>query len=106
MDRSHRARSLDTVARDLLSPQGVVTPLSGSEFRLLKIFLERPNRVLSRDQLIELSLGREQSPFDRSIDVQVSRLRHRMNEDAREPVIIKTVRNGGYVLAVPVEAEA
>jgi two-component system OmpR family response regulator len=98
--------SLDTVARDLLSPQGVVTPLSGSEFRLLKIFLERPNRVLSRDQLIELSLGREQSPFDRSIDVQVSRLRHRMNEDARKPVIIKTVRNGGYVLAVPVEAEA
>jgi len=95
--------SLDTVARDLLSPQGVVTPLSGAEFRLLKIFLERPNRVLSRDQLIELSLGREQSPFDRSIDVQVSRLRHRMNEDAREPVIIKTVRNGGYVLAVPVE---
>ena len=95
--------SLDTVARDLLSPQGVVTPLSGAEYRLLKIFLERPNRVLSRDQLIELSLGREQSPFDRSIDVQVSRLRHRMNEDAREPVIIKTVRNGGYVLAVPVE---
>jgi two-component system OmpR family response regulator len=96
--------SLDTVARDLLSPQGVVTPLSGAEYRLLKIFLERPNRVLSRDQLIELSLGREQSPFDRSIDVQVSRLRHRMNEDAREPVIIKTVRNGGYVLAVPVES--
>jgi two-component system OmpR family response regulator len=95
--------SLDTVARDLLSPQGVVTPLSGAEYRLLKIFLERPNRVLSRDQLIELSLGREQSPFDRSIDVQVSRLRHRMNEDAREPVIIKTVRNGGYVLAVAVE---
>jgi len=98
--------SLDTVARDLLSPQGVVTPLSGAEYRLLKIFLERPNRVLSRDQLIELSLGREQSPFDRSIDVQVSRLRHRMNEDAREPVIIKTVRNGGYVLAVPVETVA
>jgi len=96
---------LDTIARDLISPQGVVTPLSGVEFRLLKIFLDRPNRILSRDQLIDMSLGREVGPFDRSIDVQVSRIRRRLNEDAREPVIIKTVRNGGYVLAVPVESD-
>ena len=96
---------LDTIARDLISPQGMVTPLSGVEFRLLKIFLDRPNRVLSRDLLIDMSLGKEAGPFDRSIDVQVSRVRRRLNEDAREPVIIKTVRNGGYVLAVPVEIE-
>jgi two-component system OmpR family response regulator len=97
---------LDTIARDLISPQGVVTPLSGVEFRLLKIFLDRPNRILSRDELNDMSLGREVGPFDRSIDVQVSRIRRRLNEDAREPVIIKTVRNGGYVLAVPVEVES
>lgn len=56
--------------------------LSGTEFRLLRIFLEHPNRVLTRDQLIDLMLSRDASPFDRAIDVQVSRLRHRLDEDA------------------------
>ena len=63
----------------------------------------RANRVLDRNQLMDLTLGREATPLDRSIDVQVSRLRQRLRDDAREPRIIKTVRNGGYVLAATVE---
>jgi len=96
---------LDLASRNLVSPGGVVVALSGTEFRLLRIFLAHPNRVLNRDQLIDLMLSRDASPFDRSIDVQVSRLRHRLGEDAKEPAIIKTVRSEGYVLSVPVEVE-
>ncbi len=96
---------LDTVARHLLSPEGVVTSLSGAEFRLLRIFLDHPNHVLSRDQLMVLTQGREAEPFDRSIDNQVSRLRHRLGDDPAGPRIIKTVRGEGYVLAVPVKVE-
>jgi two-component system OmpR family response regulator len=96
--------TLDVVTRNLTSPQGVVVPLGGTEFRLLRIFLDHPNRVLSRDQLIDLMLSRDASPFDRAIDVQVSRLRHRLGEDAKEPAIIKTVRGQGYVFAAEVAA--
>jgi two-component system OmpR family response regulator len=96
--------TLDVATRNLLSPQGVVVALSGTEYKLLRIFAAHPNRVLTRDQLIDLMLSRDASPFDRSIDVQVSRLRHRLDEDASEPAIIKTVRGEGYVLAAPVEA--
>jgi len=96
---------LDTVARHLVSPDGVVTSLSGAEFRMLRIFLGHPNHVLSRDQLMMLTHGHEAEPFDRSIDNQVSRLRHRLGEDPSDPKIIKTVRGEGYVLAVPVEVE-
>ncbi|MDH4174280.1 MAG: response regulator, partial [Betaproteobacteria bacterium] len=96
---------LDTVARHLLSPEGVVTSLSGAEYRLLRVFLERPNHVLSRDQLMLFLHGREAEPFDRSIDNQVSRLRHRLGDDPADPQIIKTVRGEGYVLAVPVQVE-
>jgi two-component system OmpR family response regulator len=81
-----------------------VVPLSGTEFKLLRIFLAHPDRVLTRDQLIDLMISREAGPFDRAIDVQVSRLRQRLREDAREPRIIKTVRGEGYVLAAKVEA--
>ncbi len=97
--------ALDLAARNLLSPEGVVVALSGTEYKLLRTFLAHPNRVLNRDQLIDLMLSRDASPFDRSIDVQVSRLRQRLGEDAKEPAIIKTVRGEGYVLAVPVEVE-
>src|SRR5450830_1155155 len=97
--------ALDIAARNLRSPDGVVVALSGTEYKLLRIFLAHPNRVLSRDQLIDLMLSRDATPFDRSIDVQVSRLRHRLNEDAADPAIIKTVRGEGYVLAAPVEVE-
>lgn len=95
--------TLDLVTRSLGSPEGVVVPLSGTEFRLLKVFVEHPNHVLDRNQLMDLTLGREAAPFDRSIDVQLSRLRQRLRDDAREPRIIKTVRNQGYVLAAAVE---
>ena len=96
---------LDTISRQLVSPEGVVVSLSGSEYRLLRIFLNHPNRILNRDQLMDMMRGRETDPFDRSIDVQVSRLRHRLADDAKEPAIIKTVRGEGYILAVQVEAE-
>jgi len=96
---------LDVVARHLLSPEGVVTPLSGSEYQLLRIFLSHPNHVLTRDQLMLLSKGREADPLDRSIDIQISRLRQRLGDDPADPRIVKTVRGEGYVLAVPVEVE-
>jgi two-component system OmpR family response regulator len=95
--------TLDIATRNLLSPAGVVVVLSGTEYKLLRIFLAHPNRVLNRDQLIDLMLSRDASPFDRSIDVQVSRLRHRLSEDAKEPAIIKTVRGEGYSFAAAVE---
>ncbi|MEO6354711.1 MAG: response regulator [Oxalobacteraceae bacterium] len=97
--------TLDLTARHLLSPEQVVVMLSGAEFRLLKIFLEHPNRVLNRDQLLNMTQGRDADPFDRSIDIQISRLRQKLGEDARSPQILKTVRNGGYVLAAAVRAE-
>ena len=104
---SHRVRfagwTLDFAARQLVAPDGVVVSLSGAEFKLLTVFVEHPNRVLDRNQLMDLTVGRDGSPFDRSIDVQVSRLRLRLRDDAREPRIIKTVRNEGYVLSAVVE---
>jgi two-component system, OmpR family, response regulator len=95
--------TLDLTARQLVAPDGVVVALSGAEFKLLSVFVEHPNRVLDRNQLMDLTVGRDGSPFDRSIDVQVSRLRLRLRDDAREPRIIKTVRSEGYVFAALVE---
>jgi len=97
--------TLEVVARHLVSAEGVVVPLSGAEFQLLRILLSHPNHVLTRDQLMVLSKGREAEPLDRSIDLQVSRLRHRLGDDPADPRIIKTVRGYGYVLAVAVETE-
>jgi two-component system OmpR family response regulator len=97
--------TMDFTARHLINPEGVVVALSGAEFRLLKIFLDHANRVLSRDQLLNLTQGRDADPFDRSIDLQISRLRQKLGEDARSPQIIKTVRNEGYVLATMVAKE-
>ena len=96
---------LDLVARHLVSPDGVVTSLSGAEYQLIKVFLSHPHHVLSRDQLMMLSKGHEADPLDRSIDIQVSRLRNRLHDDPADPAIIKTVRGEGYVLAVPVEVK-
>ena len=96
---------LDTAARQLISAEGTVTPLAGAEYRLLRTFLSHPNRVLNRDQLVDLTQGKEADPLDRSIDVQVGRLRQRLRDDAREPRMIKTVRGEGYVLAVAVTGE-
>ncbi|ROR15154.1 DNA-binding response OmpR family regulator [Erwinia sp. JUb26] len=90
---------LDTTARHLLDTQGTVVALSGAEYRLLRVFLDHPQRVLSRDRLLNLTQGRDAELFERSIDLLVSRLRQRLREDAREPLLIKTVRSEGYVLA-------
>ena len=95
---------LDTAVRRLEGPDGAID-LSGAEYRLLRIFLEHPQRVLTRDQLMDLLAGRENSPFDRSIDVLVSRLRQRLGDDARHATLIKTVRSEGYMLALAVQRE-
>jgi two-component system, OmpR family, response regulator len=97
--------TLDLTARHLVNAQGIVVVLSGAEFRLLKVFLEHPKRVLSRDQLLNLTQGRDADPFERSIDLQVSRVRQKLDEDARDPQLIKTVRNEGYVLSAEVKIE-
>ena len=93
---------LDTTARHLLDPDGTIIALSGAEFRLLRVFLDHSNRVLNRDQLLNLTQGRDAEHFDRSIDILVSRLRQRLQDDAREQSYIKTVRNEGYVFSMPV----
>jgi two-component system OmpR family response regulator len=97
---------LDTVTRNLLAKDGLVVALSGGEYRLLKIFLEHGNRILSRELLLDLSQGKDIDSFDRSIDVQISRLRHRLGDDAKEPAIIKTVRGEGYILVTEVESNS
>jgi two-component system OmpR family response regulator len=94
---------LDTIARHLLDRNGTAVALSGAEYRLLRVFVDHPQRVLNRDQLLNLTQGREAELFDRSIDLLVSRLRQRLSDDAREPAYIKTVRSEGYVFAMPVE---
>ena len=96
---------LDRSARHLVAPDGVVVSLSGTEYRLLEIFLQNPQRILSRDELLERTQGRNAVPYDRSIDVQISRLRTRLRDNGREPQLIKTVRGDGYVLATDVRPQ-
>ena len=93
---------LDRSARHRVAPDGVVVSLSGTEYRLLEIFLQNPQRVLSRDELLERTQGRNAVPYDRSIDVQISRLRTRLRDNGRAPQPIKTVRGDGHVLATDV----
>lgn len=95
---------LDLAAQHLLDADGVVTSLSTGEFRLLQVLAENPNRVLSRDQLMDAINGKDASPFDRTIDVMVGRLRRRLGDDAREPLLIKTLRSSGYMLECKVES--
>jgi len=94
---------LDTTARHLLDEQDTMVALSGAEYRLLRVFLDHPQRVLNRDQLLNLTQGRDADQFDRSIDLLVSRLRQRLRDDAREPRYIKTLRSEGYVFSAAVE---
>ena len=94
---------LDTVRRRLQSPQGVTVTLTAGEYDLLLAFVDHPQRVLSRDQLLDLTRGRAAAAFDRSIDIQVSRLRRKIEPDAAEPELIKTVRGGGYLFTPAVE---
>jgi two-component system OmpR family response regulator len=94
---------LEPARRRLINPEGVEVPLTGGEFDLLLALVERANRVLTRDMLLDLLRGRAAGPYDRAIDVAVSRLRRKLEDDGRRAQLIKTVRSGGYVLAAPVE---
>jgi len=93
---------LNTDSRDLQRDDEVTVPLSTGEYELLLALIERPQRVLSRDQLLDLARGRSAAAFDRSIDTQVSRLRKKLEQDVTEPRIIKTVWGGGYMFAATV----
>lgn len=94
--------TFDGAQRHLQHRDGSVTPLNGAECALLMFLLEHPQQVVSRDQLLVQLAHRDADVFDRSIDLRVSRLRRRLRDDARDPAIVKTVRNEGYVLAQPV----
>jgi two-component system OmpR family response regulator len=94
---------LETGRRRLLDPEGAEVALTGGEYDLLLALLERPNRVLTRDRLLDLLRGRQAGPFDRAIDVAISRLRRKLDDDGRNAQVIKTVRGGGYVLTCDVE---
>ncbi len=96
---------LDPAARELRDAAGVLVALTAGEFALLKAFVERPQRVLSRDLLLDLTRGREAAPFDRSVDVQLGRLRRKIEADPKAPELIKTVRGDGYLLTAAVHRE-
>jgi len=91
--------------RTLIDAQGNKVPLGGADFRLLSLLLSHGNKVVSRAQLMEMMHGREMDPFDRSIDVGISRLRQALKDTAKSPEIIKTVYGEGYVMGVKVEQE-
>jgi len=97
--------TLNTTKRELESDADIVVPLSTGEYKLLLAFLQHPQRVLTRDQLLDLAKGRSATPFDRSVDLQVSRLRRKLGDDAKNPKIIKTVWGGGYVFTPKVARE-
>jgi two-component system OmpR family response regulator len=96
---------LDTGAREMLRDDGVAVPLSTGEYDLLIALIERPQRVLNRDQLLDLARGRSAAGLDRSIDTQVSRLRKKLERDPSDPKIIKTVWGGGYMFTPAVRRE-
>ena len=88
---------LDLAKRELKGDDGEMVVLSSGEFDLLQAFAEHPQRVLTRDQLLDLARGRAASLFDRSVDIQVMRLRRKVESDPKDPQLIKTVRSGGYM---------
>lgn len=97
--------SINKPERAVISPNGQPIELSSGEFDLLFAFVSNPKRTLTRDQLLDITQGRALEPFDRSIDVIVSRLRHKMEADPQNPVLIKTVRGVGYTFTPTVERE-
>lgn len=97
--------TLDPVQRMLWSSDGVEVDLTQGEYRLLEVLVTHPQHVLSRDELLELTENRQAGPYDRSIDVRISRLRQKLEVDPKEPRLIQTVRSGGYVLACRVRSE-
>ena len=97
---------LDPLRRRLTDPAGALVPLTTAEFRLLQALLDHPRQVLDRDRLLDMVQGREAHLFDRAVDNQVSRLRRKIEADSRNPVLIQTVRAGGYCLAADVRRVA
>ena len=95
--------TLEPSRRRLLNPDAVEVALTGGEYDLLLALVSRPNRVLTREMLLDLLRGRQAGPYDRAIDVAVSRLRRKLEDNGRHAQLIKTVRGGGYVLAAEVE---
>ena len=93
---------LDVARRELRSCDNTLVLLSGGEFDLLLAFVEHPQRVLTRDRLLDLARGPAHAAYDRSIDTLVSRLRHKLEADSKAPSVIRTVRNGGYVFEAKV----
>jgi two-component system phosphate regulon response regulator OmpR len=89
--------TLDLQTHQLVGPDGEDLPLTGMEFDLLRVFVERPNQVLSRDQLLTHTRNREWEPFDRSIDIRMARLRKKIEADPEKPKTLKTVRGAGYI---------
>jgi DNA-binding response OmpR family regulator len=98
--------TLDLVERKVMDAHGQPVVLTGLDFQLLKLFVEHPGTILDRDRLCEQTRGRESGPLDRSLDVQISRLRLRLNDDGKQPRLIKTVRGAGYVFSADVTASA
>jgi two-component system OmpR family response regulator len=96
--------TLDIEKRELLAPDGAAIPLSAAEYRLLRVLVENPHTVLSRDQLLDLTSGGEAQTFDRSIDSQVSRLRKKLEANPRRPSLLKTAWGDGYLFATDVRA--
>jgi two-component system phosphate regulon response regulator OmpR len=93
--------TLDLQTHQLAGPDGEDLPLTGMEFDLLRVFVERPNQVLSRDQLLTHTRNREWEPFDRSIDIRIARLRKKIEADPEKPKALKTVRGAGYIFIPP-----
>ncbi len=90
---------LDLDAHKLFDAEGAEIPITSMEFDLLKAFAEHPNRVLSRDQLLDMAHDRDWEPFDRSIDIRIARIRRKVEHDPAKPQVIKTVRGAGYLFA-------
>ena len=95
---------LDRAARRLLGPDGKEVALTSGEFDLLAVLAQHPGRVLSRDFLLEQTRGREAAPFDRTVDVQIGRLRRKLEDDPQDPHILKSVRGAGYILVAAVSS--
>jgi two-component system phosphate regulon response regulator OmpR len=91
------ACQLDLEAHRLYDADGHEVPITSMEFDLLKAFVEHPNRVLSRDQLLDLAHNKDWEPFDRSIDIRIARLRRKIETDPSKPQVVKTVRGAGYI---------
>jgi two-component system OmpR family response regulator len=91
--------SVDIFAREVSAPSGMKVAMTGAEFDLLHALCEHPNRVLTRDQLIGLTHGSKSGPFERSIDVLISRLRQKLETDPKSPRLIQTVRSEGYMFS-------